>query len=99
MRSFTIESIKKTDGKKVNYRDGRFISETPVGSAKKVFTKAYHHLKSTGTLSLIVKIRETTQGSRKKEYTYKVRRIAEKTEVERDGKIIQYNFITKAKAV
>jgi hypothetical protein len=99
MRSFTIESIKRTDGKSVNYKDGRFVSETPVASAKKVFTKAYHHLKSTGALSLVVKIRETTQGSLKKEYTYKVRRVAEKTEVERDGKMIQYNFITKAKAV
>ena len=45
MRSFTIESIKKTSGGRVNYTGGRFIS---AASAKKAFTKAYHHLEHCG---------------------------------------------------
>lgn len=99
MRSFTIESIKKTNGGRVNYKDGRFVSETPVAAAKKAFTKAYHHLRKKGALSLIITMRETTQGSHKKEYKYRVKRVAEKTEVERDGETIVYSFITKAKAM
>jgi hypothetical protein len=67
MRSFTIKSIKKLNGSRVNYTGGRFESETPVASARKAFTKAYHHLKAKGPLSLKITIRETTQNSKKKE--------------------------------
>ena len=99
MRSFTIESIKKTTGTSVRYTEGRFISDTPSGAARKVFTKAYHHLKAKGPLTLKIKIRETTQGSAKKEYDYKVSRKSETTEVERNGEVIVYNFTTKIKSI
>ena len=99
MRSFTIEAVKRTSGGSVRYTGGRFISETPNGAAKKAFTKAYHHLKATGALSLKIKMRETTQGSLKKEYEYRVTRKAQTTEVERNGEVIVYHFTTKTKSI
>ena len=99
MRSFTIESVHRMNGSKVNYKDGRFISDIPSAAAKKVFTKVYHHINKTGPLSLKIKIRETTQGSLHKIYEYRVSRISNKIEVERDGKIITYHFTTKTKSI
>lgn len=98
-RSFTIESINKYGAGKVNYTGGRFISETPSAAAKKVFTKAYHHLKAKGPMSLKICVRETTQGSPKKEYYYRVTKKSEKVQVERDGETITYNFNTKIKSL
>lgn len=37
MRSFTITSIKKSDGSKVNYNDGRFVGENPGAVVKNAF--------------------------------------------------------------
>jgi hypothetical protein len=99
MRSFTIESVQKTGGGSVRYTEGRFMSETPSGACQKAFTKVYHHLKAKGPLSLKITMRETTQGSAKKEYNYRVTRKSHTTEVERNGEIIVYHFITKIKSI
>jgi hypothetical protein len=99
MRSFTIESVKKMNGSRVNYTEGRYMSETASQSAKKAFTKIYHHLDAKGPLSLKITMKETTQNSNKKEYTYRVTKKTDKVEVERDGKIITYNFTTKVKSL
>jgi hypothetical protein len=98
-RSFTIESIQKTKGGRINYTGGRFLSETPIGAARKAFSKAYHSINATGPLSLKVKIRETTQGSMHKTYDYRVTKKSEKVEVERNGTTITYNFTTKVKSI
>ena len=98
-RSFTIESINKYGAGKINYTGGRFISETPSAAAKKAFTKAYHHLKAKGPMSLKICVRETTQGSHKKEYYYRVTKKSQKVQVERDGETITYNFNTKIKSL
>lgn len=98
-RSFTIESINKTKGGRVNYTGGRFLSDTPAASAKKAFSKAYHHLNAKGPLSLKIKIRETTQGSDHKIFEYRVTRKTERVEVERGGETIVYGFTTKIKAI
>ena len=99
MRSFTIDSIQKYGGNRINYTGGRFISETPSGAAKKAFTKAYHHINGIGPMSCKIIIHETSAGSNKKEYTYRINKKSEKVEVERDGEIITYNFITKIKSL
>ena len=75
------------------------MSETPAASAKKAFTKAYHHLKAKGAMSLKIQIRETTQGSAHKTYEYRVTRKAENVEVERDGELVVYKFTTTIKAI
>ena len=98
-RSFTIDKIEKTSGGKVNYTEGRFMSDTPLAAARKMFTKAYHHTKSKGPLSLKISLHETTQNSNKKEYRYRVTRKSEHTEVEREGEIIVYKFTTKIKSI
>ena len=97
MRSFTIVSIQDKNTK-MRYIDGRFISNTPHEAAKKMFTKA-HNSTNKKIRSLIVTLRETTQGSLKKEYKYRVTKKAEKIEVERDGEMITYNFTTKIKSM
>lgn len=99
MRSFTIDSIQKYGGGRINYTGGRFISETPSGAARKAFTKAYHYTRGKGPMSCKVTIHETTQGSNKKEYIYKITKKSEKVEVERKGEIITYNFTTKVKSL
>ncbi len=98
MRSFTIISVKKLQGTRVNYTGGRFIGEAPNTVVRKVFSKVNSYLNSKSGLSLIIKIQETTRGSLHKEYVYKVTKKSEHVEVERDGKMITYNFITKVKS-
>lgn len=99
MRSFTIEKIIRTGEKRVNYTGGRFLSETPSASASKMFTKAYHHLHAKGPMSMKITLRETTQGSNKKTYVYRITRKADKVEVEYDGELVTYNFSTKVKSL
>ena len=97
-RSFTIVRIEKTGGSKLNYSDGRFMGETPSQVAKKVFSHAFRTCSSQCN-SFKITIRETTQGSNKKEYKYRVTKKNEKVEIERGGEIITYNFITKVKSL
>lgn len=100
MRSFTIEKVEKASGGIVRYTEGRFISETPSGAVKKMFTKLYHHLKSKGPLSLKITLRETTQSSKHKVYRYKVTRKAEKTEIQlSNGETITFNFTSNVKSL
>jgi len=99
MRSFTITSVKKLNGAKVNYEDGRYISENPSGAARKAFSKAYNFLNIKGPLSLKIEIRETTQGSLHKLYNYRITKKTEKIEVEKNGVIVTYNFTTKVKSI
>ena len=94
-RSFTIVSAK-VGNKKINYEDGRFMGDFPHQAEKKIFSK-YHSQQKVK--SMVITLCETTQNSKKKEYTYKISKIPKKIEVERDGKIIVYNFITKCKSM
>ncbi len=98
-RSFTIEHVQKINGSNVNYTGGRFKSEIPSSSASKMFSHIYHYLGATGPLSLKITLRETTQGSLKKLYSYKVSKIVDKVSVEHDGVIVHYNFSTKVKTI
>ena len=99
-RSFTIDSILK-NGRKVKYSGGRFISKTPSGAAKKMFTKACQLNKSgkKGTAcSLIVNLHETTSGSRKKEYSYRVNKIYNPVEVNIGGDLVTFRHTIRTKS-
>lgn len=96
-RSFTIESVHTANGARVNYKDGRFLSATPAGAARKVFSRAYRAAKGRGPMTMKVAVRETTRGNEGKVFTYNVMRVAQKRQVERDGQLITYNFATKVK--
>lgn len=98
-RSFTIESIHRANGSRVNYKDGRFISKTPAGAARKAFSKAYRATGAKGAMALKVHVRETTRGSAGKTFGYTVSRVAQKREVMRDGVPVTYKFTTKVKAL
>lgn len=95
-RSFTIISAK-AGNKKINYEDGRFMGDFPHQAARKMFTKIHNMHKKVK--SMVITLRETTQDSKKKEYTYKITKTPKKIEVERDGEIIVYNFVTKTKSM
>lgn len=64
---------------------GRYLCSTPAGAAKKAFnelvrkkmSKSKNKSKSCTkrSIKMVIKIRETTEGSKNKEYTYKVKRV------------------------
>lgn len=73
--------------------EGIYKSTTPSGAAKKAFNKM-EVAKATVT------IRETTQGSHKKEYKYHCERkkLKKAVTVERDGQVIKFKYETKITA-
>lgn len=93
-RSFTIESIKTSSGKVLAQDQGRYISSTPSGAAKKAFSQ---HKKSQR--SLIVSVRETTRGSACKTFKYKVSSVKNTTEVILNGTPVVFKFKTVAHAM
>jgi hypothetical protein len=99
-RSFTVEKIETSSGKKKGSENlgGRFISSTPAGAARKVGSKVCRSSNVKGQCTLYVTIRETTQGSNHKEFTYKVKRILDPVTIERNGVEITYRYRTIAKA-
>jgi hypothetical protein len=97
-RSFTIVSIEKTGGAKVQYKDGRFMSSTPAGAASKMFSHANRHCR-TKCNSFKIILRETTQGSNKKEYTYRVTKKKEETTVNLGKTEVTFGFTTKTKSL
>lgn len=99
MRSFTIIEIKKSNGSNVKYTGGRFVGESPSSCARKMFSKAYNYLKGKGPMTLKITLRETTQNSLKKEYTYRVKKISDYKEIERNNQLIIYRYSTKVKSV
>lgn len=97
MRSFTVETAKKTRGKTRIFTGGRYISETPIGAVKKAFSQI--HQTNNSVTSAIIVIRETTRDSKKKQYTYRVTKKAHKTIVEIDGQEIVFYYTTKVKSI
>jgi uncharacterized protein YqjF (DUF2071 family) len=98
-RYFTIESVERANGQKINYTEGRFKSETPRQCARKMFSKVYSYLNINTPLTLKITLRETTQGSNKKSYSYKVSKQTQKKTIERDGKLITFNYVTKISSI
>lgn len=98
-RSFTIVSIIKPSGAKIAYKDGRYMGESPSGAAKKMFSQARQHCRNTCN-SFKITLRETTQGSNHKEYTYRVTRVKDPVEIEyKNGDIVVHEFTTKVKSL
>lgn len=98
-RSFTVESVHNVHGKKIrNAEGGRFLSSTPVSAARKVVSQVCRTINVHGQCTFIVTVRETTQGSLKKSYCYKVKRILDPVVVERDGVEIEYSYRVEAHA-
>ena len=73
-RSFTVIDVGKHGGCKTKFRAGRYINKTPVGAAKKAFTEHCRTKKIRGVCTLIITVRETTSGSKKNVFSYKLSR-------------------------
>lgn len=78
-RSFTIEFAAHVDGCPTKFSrgdySGRYISRTPAGAAKKALTELCASKRIKGACTLFLKMRETTQGSAKKEFMYNAKRV------------------------
>lgn len=82
-RSFTVLTR--------NY-GGRFISKNPASAAK----KAYSQLGCKETC--LIKIQETTQGSKKKVYEYSVKRVKNENVVDFKGNEVVFKYQIKVKS-
>jgi hypothetical protein len=96
-RSFTIVSVEDTHGKAKGKKNlgGRFLSDTPSGAARKAISRICRESAIKGQCTLKVTIRETTQGSQHKEYSYKGKRMMKPVTVQRGDEEITYKYVTK----
>jgi hypothetical protein len=97
-RSFTIESVSRGN-KRVNFNGGRYINDSPMNAAKKAFSKACQDIGTKGKCTMKITMRETTAGSAKKEFSYKVTRIYNPVSVERDGEMVLYKYSVKIQSI
>ena len=73
-RSFVIEDVGKHGGCKTKFRPGRYLSTSPRGAALKAFSELCRIKKIRGQCTLMVKVKETTLGSKKKSFAYVLKR-------------------------
>lgn len=74
-RSFTIVHISSKSKGKKSKEGGRYISRTASGAAAKAFNRECKSSKIKGQCTLAVVLRETTQGSKKKLYRFRGKRV------------------------
>ena len=74
------------------------MSSSPSSAARKAVSRICRESAIRGQCTLIVHIRETTQGSAHKEYRYKGKRVLKPVTVMRGGEEITYRYSTKVKA-
>jgi hypothetical protein len=74
MRSFTVVNVAKHGGCQTKFRSGRYVSRTAAGAARKAFNEHCRVKRIRGQCALLVTVQETTQGSKNKQYSYKLRR-------------------------
>jgi len=96
-RTFTVNCVYNTAGRKLPFTGGRYVSEIPANAARKAFSQLTQNKK--GRMSLEIYLRETTQNSSNKVYRYKVSRINKRTEVNHNGTTVIYKYVTKVKAL
>lgn len=99
-RSFTINDARHTDGCPTKFSSkgytGEFASSSPAGAASKAASGLCRVKRIKGKCSIFVSVRETTQGSKKKVYKYKVTRSKRKVPLELNGRTIEYENKTKS---
>lgn len=100
-RSFTVVKAVHADGCETKFNaNSRFISRTPQSAASKCFTELCNLKRVKGGCALYITVRETTQGSLCKEFTYKCNRKKLDKPIELKGRVIEYmNECHAAKSV
>lgn len=99
-RSFTVTEVQCRTSK-IRQNDvlgGRFISKNPAAAAKKALNGICRRM-NIKSCSMMIKVMETTRGSANKTYAYRVKRVKNPVSVERDGMMIEYGYVTIAKAL
>ena len=79
LRSFAVVGATRQGACKTKSHRGRYIGRTPAGAARKAFSELCRVKRIRGICTLFVTIKETTQGSARKQYTYKLNRRKLKT--------------------
>ena len=74
LRSFTVIDTGKHGGCKTKFKGGLYKSRNPAAAAKKAFRELCRVKRIRGVCTLIIILRETTQGSTKKTFSYKLNR-------------------------
>lgn len=74
LRSFTVVDAGKHGGCKTKFRGGLYKSRNPAAAAKKAFKELCRVKRIRGVCTLIITLRETTQDSTKKVFSYRLRR-------------------------
>lgn len=96
-RFFTIlHIVKGAKHAKGKEHTGGHFKGTPMAVAKKMASRFCRHTKIKGQCTLFVTLKETTKGSKNKEYTYKIKRVKSTKTIERGGIEITYKYEFKA---
>tara|TARA_B110000495_G_C22668603_1_gene395288 strand:- start:26 stop:589 length:564 start_codon:yes stop_codon:yes gene_type:complete len=74
MRSFVVVNVDKHGGCKTKFKAGRYINRNPVGAARKAFNQFCRQKQIRGICTLVVTVKEITQGSKGKSFSYKLHR-------------------------
>ena len=91
-RTFTLVSAKFR-GRAYTVDAGRYVSQTPVGAAKKAFRIFTHSKRARGPITAGIEVRETTQGSAAKHFFYKVQRKTSTQEpIERGNELVEFRY-------
>lgn len=104
MRSFVVMGVTRQGGCDTKFKRGRFIGRNPVGAARKAFNGFCRVKRIRGVCTLTVTVQETTAGSSKKSFTYKLHRQKLKTpKVMMEGTdkeyVIEYGVTAKSSNV
>jgi len=100
MRSFKLVSAKyKSYGKnykmKIGKSGGRYVSKTPQAAALKMHNRKCRDKKSNYCVMTIT-LRETTRGSAKKDFSYKVLKRKLSTPKTLKGRVVKFKTTIKA---
>lgn len=100
-RSFTVVRVHDVHGNEKGAENlgGVFHGKTPVSAAKKAMSKICRKSAIRGQCTLIVTVRETTRGSANKQFSYKVKRVKNPSEVQHGNVQIVHKYVLQAQAV
>ena len=73
-RSWKVVAATRQGSCETKFKPGRYMSHTPSGATKKAFNNLCRVKNIRGVCTLWVTIKETTRGSKGKEFTYKCSR-------------------------
>lgn len=100
-RSFSVVRLAKRNEKDKSKTEGRYIARDAIGAAKKAFNRECRESKIKGQCTLIIILKETTQGSKKKRYVYKMKRVKlqKPIKIDRNNESITINYKTNAQRI